>query len=214
MVTKNGSIKKTNLEAYSHPRTTGIQAIKLRDKDELIGCKITGGKNEIFLATKLGKAIRFDEKQAREMGRTASGVRGIRLGKKDEVVAVEIVSEKDTALTVTSKGFGKKTLYKEYRLQSRGGKGVINIKVTEKNGHIVNVLTIREEDEIILATASGMVVRCPSEQIRICGRNTQGVRLIKLKDRDNVASATRVVSKDEDDVPEEKSEKKSSSSKS
>jgi len=215
MVTKDGVIKKTSLEAYSHPRSTGIQAIKLRDKDELIGCKITHGKNEIFLATKLGKAIRFDEKQAREMGRTASGVRGIRLDKKDEVVAVEIVSEKDTALTVTSKGFGKKTLYKEYRLQSRGGKGIINTKVTDKNGHIVNVQTVREEDEIILATSSGMVVRCPVNQIRTCGRNTQGVRLVKLKDKDHVASATKVVTKEaEDTVVEETPAKKSSKSSS
>ena len=222
MVTKEGVIKKTNLEAYSHPRTTGIQAIRLRDKDELIGCKITDGKNEIFLATKQGKAIRFNEKQAREMGRTASGVRGIRLEKKDEVVAVELVGEKDTALTVTSKGFGKKTLYKEYRLQSRGGKGIINTKVTDKNGHVVNVLTVKDEDEVILATSGGMVVRCPVDQIRTCGRNTQGVRLIKLKDKDSVASATRVVAKDDDvetaeaeeEKPSGKSPKSSSSSSS
>ncbi len=209
MVTKNGVIKKTNLEAYSHPRQTGIQAIRLREKDELIGCKITGGKDEIFLASKLGKAIRFNEKQVREMGRTASGVIGFRLGKKDEVVAVELVSPNSTTLTVTSKGFGKKTLFKEYRLQSRGGKGIINTKVTDKNGHIVNVLTVRDEDELIIATESGMIVRCAINQIRTCGRNTQGVHLIKLKEKDSVASATRVVSKEEEGEGKPVEEKKS-----
>ncbi len=196
MVTKNGVVKKTNLEAYSHPRTTGIQAIRMKDKDELIGCKITTGKDEIFLATKSGKAIHFKEKDIREIGRTAGGVRGIRVDKKDEVIAVEIVTPSATALTVTSKGFGKKTLYKEYRLQSRGGKGIINTKVTDKNGHVVNVITVREEDEIIVATESGMVIRCAVNQIRTCGRNTQGVRIIKVKDKDSVASATRVVAKE------------------
>lgn len=198
MVTKNGVVKKTNMEAYSHPRASGIQAIKMRDKDELIGCKITSGKDEIFIGTKEGQAIRFSEKQIREMGRTASGVRGIRLDKKDEVIAVEIVTPEATALTVTSEGFGKKTKYKEYRLQSRGGKGIINTKVTDKNGYVVNVLTVREEDEIIVATESGMVIRCAVSQIRTCGRNTQGVRIIRLKDKDSVASATRVVAGDED----------------
>lgn len=211
MVTKNGTVKKTNLEAYSHPRTTGIQAIKMKPNDELIGCKITSGSDEIFLATKLGKAIHFKEKQIREMGRTAGGVRGIRLEKKDEVISVELVTPSATALTVTSKGFGKKTLFKEYRLQSRGGKGIKNTKVTDKNGYVVNVVTVRDEDEIIVATESGMVIRCAVNQIRTCGRNTQGVRIIKLKEKDSVASATRVVARGEDDdVPETKS---SSSSK-
>ncbi len=202
MVTKNGTIKKTNLEAYSHPRTTGIQAIKMKPDDELVSCLITDGKGEIFIATKLGKAIRFKDKDVREMGRTAGGVRGIRLDKKDEVIAVQEVNADSTALTVTSKGFGKKTQYKEYRLQTRGGKGVINTKVTDKNGYIVNVLTVREEDEIIVATESSMVIRCAVNQIRTCGRNTQGVRIIKVKDKDHVASATRVVAKDEDSSEE------------
>jgi DNA gyrase subunit A len=193
MVTKNGMIKKTNLEAYSNPRTKGVTAITLKPKDDLIDCKLTSGKNEVFLATKQGKAIRFPEKQAREIGRTGSGVRGIRLGNKDEVVAVEIVDPKSNILTVTSAGFGKKTTFKEYRIQSRGGKGIINTKVTSKNGFIVNVMAVTDNDEIILVTENSMVVRLPTNQIRTVGRNTQGVRLIKLKSKDAVAAAMRVV---------------------
>ncbi|MSR77392.1 MAG: DNA gyrase subunit A [Candidatus Omnitrophica bacterium] len=200
MATKNGVIKKTNLIAYSNPRSTGLNAIKLRDKDELVSCKITSGKDEIFLASYAGKAIRFSEKQVRDMGRTASGVRGFRLDKKDYVIAMEIVDPKAIALSVTEDGFGKKTLYDAYRIQSRGGKGIINVKVTAKNGNVVNVLTVREEDEIILVTQGGMVVRCPVNQIRTSGRNAQGVRVMRLKDKDTLVSVARVVEKDEEDV--------------
>ncbi len=198
MVTSKGVIKKTNLIEYSRPRSTGINAITLRDKDELVACKITSGKDEIFIATREGKAIRFKETDVRDMGRTASGVRGMNLGKSDEVIAVEIVDPKATALSITQNGFGKKTLFSQYRIQSRGGKGIINVKVSEKNGKVVNVLTVAEEDEIILVTTGGMVVRCPVNQIRTSGRNAVGVRVMRLKDKDKIASATRVVAKDED----------------
>lgn len=198
MVTKNGVIKKTNLIHYSRPRTTGINAITLRDKDELVACKLTSGSNEMFIATAGGKAIRFSEKQARDMGRTASGVRAINLGKKDEVIAVEIVDKDSTLLSVTELGFGKKTQFKEYRLQSRGGKGIINVKVTAKNGRVVNALAVEEQDEIIVVTTGGMVVRCPVNQIRTSGRNAQGVRLVRLKDNQKIASAARVVEKDDE----------------
>ncbi|OGW76536.1 MAG: DNA gyrase subunit A [Omnitrophica bacterium RIFCSPHIGHO2_02_FULL_49_9] len=196
MATQNGVVKKTNLGAYSHPRSKGITAVTLKDKDALIDCKLTNGKNEIFLATKFGKAIRFHEKQAREIGRTGSGVRGIRLGPKDEVVAVEVVDTNCTVLTVTSQGFGKKTMFKEYRVQSRGGKGIINTKVTSKNGRVVNVVSVSEHDELILVTETSMVVRIPVNQIRTVGRNTQGVRLMKLKAKDEIASAMRVVARE------------------
>ncbi len=199
MATRNGIIKKTNLIAYSRPRTTGIQAISLRDKDELVSCKITEGKNEIFLASHQGKAIRFSEKQVRDMGRTASGVRGFNLAKGDYVIAMEIVDAKAIALSITETGFGKKTLYDQYRIQSRGGKGIINVKVTSKNGNVVNVLTVQEEDEIILVTEGGMVVRCPVNQIRTSGRNAQGVKVMRLRDKDKVVTAARVVEKDEED---------------
>lgn len=198
MVTAKGVIKKTNLIEYSRPRSTGVNAITLRDKDELVACKITSGKDEIFLATREGKAIRFKEADVRDMGRTASGVRGMNLAKTDEIVAVEIVNPKTTALTITQNGFGKKTPFGQYRIQSRGGKGIINVKVSEKNGKVVNVLTVDEEDEIILVTTSGMVVRCPVNQIRTSGRNAVGVKVMRLRDKDKIASATRVVAKDED----------------
>ena len=198
MVTAHGVIKKTNLIEYSRPRSSGINAITLRDKDELVACKITSGKDEIFLATRNGKAIRFKEADVRDMGRTASGVRGINLAKNDEVIAVEIVNPKATALSITENGFGKKTLFLQYRIQSRGGKGIINVKVSEKNGKVVNVLTVADEDEAILVTTGGMVVRCPVSQIRTSGRNSVGVRVMRLKDKDRIASATRVVAKDED----------------
>lgn len=197
MVTKNGVVKKSKLMDYSHPRTTGINAITLKEKDALIDCRLTSGKDEIFLATQGGKAIRFNEKQAREMGRTASGVRGIRLGKKDEVIACEIVDPKATVLTVTSQGFGKRSKFQDYRLQSRGGKGIINTKVTAKNGYVVNVLTVTDDDEIIVVTERAQVVRISVNQIRTVGRNTQGVRVIKLAPKDEVASAMKVVAKEE-----------------
>lgn len=203
MVTKNGVIKKTNLIQYSHPRTTGINAITLRDKDELVACKITSGKDEIFLATNSGKAIRFNEKDVREMGRTASGVRGMNIDKKDEIIAAEITDKESTALSITELGFGKKTQFKEYRLQSRGGKGIINVKVTPKNGKVVNVLTVSEDDEVVIVTNGGMVVRCPVNQIRTSGRNAQGVRVIRLKDGHKVAAAARVVEKEEDETGED-----------
>ncbi len=198
MVTSHGVIKKTNLIEYSRPRASGINAITLRDKDELVACKITSGKDEIFLATRNGKAIRFKEADVRDMGRTASGVRGINLAKNDEVIAVEIVNPKATALSITEHGFGKKTLFPQYRIQSRGGKGIINVKVSDKNGKVVNVLTVTEEDEVILVTTGGMVVRCPVSQIRTSGRNSVGVRVMRLKDKDRIASATRVVAKEEE----------------
>lgn len=202
MVTKNGVIKKTNLIAYSRPRTTGINAISLRDKDELVSCKIISPKDEIFIATYEGKAIRFPEGNVREMGRTASGVRGINLSSKDRVIAAEIVDPNAIALSVTEGGYGKKTKFKEYRLQSRGGKGIINVKVTAKNGKVINVLNVNEQDEIIIVTNKGMIVRSPVDQIRTSGRNAQGVRVIRLKEGHKVATAARVVAKEDEDAPE------------
>ncbi len=201
MATKNGMIKKTSLAAYSNPRSKGILAITLRPKDELVATRLTSGKDEIFLATKGGKAIRFSEKNVRDMGRTASGVTGIRFAGKGEVIAMEIGNANARVLTITTLGFGKKSLFKEYRLQTRGGKGVINIKLTAKNGQVASVLAVQEEDEVILMTTAGMVVRCPVNQIRTSGRASQGVHVIRLKGKDRVASAARVVSREEEEVP-------------
>jgi DNA gyrase subunit A len=202
MVTKQGVIKKTTLEAYSRPRSNGIVALNLKDKDQLIGCMITDGEQEIFLATKNGKAIRFQENEIREMGRTATGVRGIRLAKGDEVIAMSLVEKDGTILVATQNGYGKKTTFNEYRCQSRGGSGVANLKVTEKTGTIIGVITVREDDEVILATSSGMIVRLEVKGIRTIGRNTQGVRLINLKQSDSVASIARVLVKDDGDEEE------------
>jgi len=199
MVTKTGLIKRTNLIHYSRPRANGITAINLRDNDELVGSALVSKADEIFIASREGKAIRFSEKDVRDMGRTATGVRGMNLEKGDHVISVEVVDMKATALTVTELGFGKKSKFKDYRLQSRGGKGVINVKVTPKNGKVIAMLTVQEQDEIIIVTTGGMVVRCPVDQIRVSGRNAQGVRVMRLKDGHKVAATARVVEKDDED---------------
>jgi DNA gyrase subunit A len=197
MVTKNGTVKKTTLEAYSRPRASGIVAVSLKPGDELVDCKITDGEREIFLASHNGKAIRFHESEIREMGRTASGVRGIRLGKGDEVIAMELVEKEGTILAATERGYGKKTTFDEYRKQSRGGSGVVNLKIMPKTGKIIGVIAVREDDEVILATSGGMIVRSSVKGIRTSGRNTQGVRLINLKEKDELASIARVVVKED-----------------
>jgi len=202
MCTKSGTIKKTSLNAYSNPRKGGIIGMGLEKDDELIGVELTSGNDELLLATKDGKAIRFKESQVREMGRSAKGVRGIRLGKKDACIAMEIVKPDQTVLTVTGQGFGKRTSFKEYRLQSRGGKGIINIKVTGKNGEAVGLKTVSDKDEIMLMTEKGMVVRSPIKDIRSTGRSTQGVRLMKLEASDKVASLAKIVPEDEDEKAE------------
>ncbi|MCP4649679.1 MAG: DNA gyrase subunit A [PVC group bacterium] len=198
MATKNGQVKKTDLMAYSHPRKGGISAITLRDKDALIACKLTDGQQEIILATKGGKAIRFAESDVRHMGRTASGVRGISLSKKDYVVGMEIVEHEGTILTVTESGVGKRTKFEEYRVQSRGGKGIINIKTTKTNGEVVAFKTVVDTDELMLITSSAMVVRCPIKDIRSTGRSTQGVRLIRTKEKDKLVAVARLAAKDEE----------------
>lgn len=207
MCTKSGTIKKTSLNAYSNPRKGGIIGMGLEKDDELIGVELTSGNDELLLATKEGKAIRFKESQVREMGRAAKGVRGIRLGKKDACIAMEIVKPDQTVLTVTGQGFGKRTSFKEYRLQSRGGKGIINIKVTGKNGEAVGLKTVSDKDEIMLMTEKGMVVRSPIKDIRSTGRSTQGVRLMKLEANDKVSSLAKIVPEDEDEKAEAEAKK-------
>ncbi|MDP2921571.1 MAG: DNA gyrase subunit A [Candidatus Omnitrophota bacterium] len=192
MATKNGLIKKTDLMAYANPRKGGIIGITVEKGDELIKVKWTEGNQDIFIATQDGKAIRFPEKQVRDMGRSAMGVRGIRLGKKDKVIAMEIVVPTATILTVTSQGFAKRTHADEYRKQSRGGKGIKNVNVTKKNGEAVGLKMVNEDDELMVITQKGMIVRCPVKDIRTTGRSAQGVRIIKLDSGDGVASIARV----------------------
>jgi len=197
MITKEGSIKRVKLNSFGNPRKGGIIAITLAKDDSLIGTFLTDGSKEILLATKQGKAIRFKEKDIREMGRGAKGVRGIRLAKKDALIEAVVISSDGDLLTVTESGFGKKTGFAEYRLQSRGGKGIINIKITAKNGDVVGLKTVHDGDEVMIITQKGMVVRIPIKEIRAIGRSTQGVRVIRLKDKDKVASVASIV-KEED----------------
>ena len=197
LTTKQGLIKKTRLDSFSNPRRAGIVAISLEQGDELISAALTDGKQEILLASRQGKAVRFKESDVRDMGRTAKGVRAIRLGKKDEVIGMVIVRPEATLLTVTAGGFGKRTPFKEYRRQSRGGKGVINIKVTKKNGEVVGLKSVTEQDEVMIITQSGMVVRCPVKDTRAVGRNSQGVHVIRLEAKDQVSSVASVVKKEE-----------------
>ncbi|HPB67406.1 MAG TPA: DNA gyrase subunit A [Candidatus Omnitrophota bacterium] len=202
MGTAQGNVKKTTLSAFGNPRKGGIVGINLDKEDYLIGTAISGGKHEILLATKQGKALRFSEKQIRDMGRAARGVRGIKLSKGDIVVSMQVFpAEMDrtesTLLTVTSLGFAKRSSFGEYRIQSRGGKGIINIKATPKNGTVVSVLGVMPEDEVMAVTKAGMMVRCPIVDIRESSRSTQGVKLISLQQGDVVMSVANVVAKDE-----------------
>jgi DNA gyrase subunit A len=202
MATKQGTVKKTSLDAYANPRKAGVIAITLEKGDELIEVEITDGEREVLLLTKQGKAIRFPEAQAREVGRSARGVRGIRLGKGDEVIAMVVVKPQSALLTVTALGFGKRTRMEEYRLQSRGGKGIINLKVTKKNGEVVGAKTAGDRDEVMLISQEGMMVRCPAKDVRITGRATQGVRVISIKGKDRVASVACVVPKEKEEGEE------------
>ncbi len=208
MATAQGNVKKTKLSAFSNPRKGGIVGITLDKGDELIGTSLSNGKCDVLLATKLGKSLRFSEKQIRDLGRGARGVRGISLSKDDRVVSMrvfppDISKTGSTLLTVTSLGYTKRSDFNDYRTQSRGGKGIINIKCMAKNGHVVGVLTALLEDEIMAVTKQGMVVRCPTKDIRESGRSTQGVKLISLDKGDEVSSVANVVAKDEDSGGEE-----------
>jgi DNA gyrase subunit A len=197
MATKCGYIKKTQLNDYSNPRKNGIIGITLEDKDELIDVELADGKQDLLLATRQGKAIRFSESQARPMGRSARGVRGISLSKKDEVIAMKIVQKEDTVLTVTDLGFVKRTPVSQYRIQRRGGKGIINIKVTSKNGEAVGLKSVSDKDELMMITQNGIFLRCAIKDIRSTGRSSQGVRLIKLEAKDIVSSVALVVPEEE-----------------
>jgi len=192
LATKQGTIKKTSLSEFDNPRKVGIIAITLEQGDEVIQAHITNGKHELLLLTKRGQAIRFPEEQVREVGRSARGVRGISLGKGDQVLGCELVKADAALLTVTSLGFGKRTKATEYRTQSRGGKGIINIKVSKKTGEIVGTKTVTDQDDVMLITQAGMIVRCRVKDVRVTGRNTQGVRLMKMQDKDEVTSLASV----------------------
>jgi len=194
MVTKKGIVKKTKLNAFSNIYSTGIRAIKLLKDDELVQVRLTPGSLKFIIGTKKGFALKFDECDVRPMGRNATGVRGIKLAKNDEVVGIEVSVERGGyLLAVTEKGYGKKTPIKDYRLVRRGGKGVINMKIREKNGNVVGIKTVMDHDEILITTIKGQIIRLRANEISTLGRNTQGVRLIRLNQGDRVGKIARVI---------------------
>jgi DNA gyrase subunit A len=197
MATKEGLIKKTELEAYSNPRAGGIAAIRIQENDELIGARLTSGEHEIFLTTKEGKSIRFNEAESRSVGRVSAGTIGIRMDKGDEVVGMDALKESETILTVTENGFGKRTLTEEYRSQARGGKGILTIKTTERNGHVVYAGQVTDQDEIMIITGQGKIIRLRVKDISVIGRNTQGVKLIETGEGEQVVGVAKVMEDDE-----------------
>jgi DNA gyrase subunit A len=197
MCTQQGVIKKTRLEEYSNPRKGGIIGITIEKDDALISVGLTDGKQELLLATRMGKAIRFSESHVRDMGRAAKGVKGITLAKNDRVIAMQIAQKDATLLTVTELGFAKRTPVEQYRIQSRGGKGIINISVTKKNGAAVSLKMVSDKDELMVITQNGMFLRCPIKDIRTTGRSAQGVRLIKINEKDVVSSVAQIVAEEE-----------------
>jgi DNA gyrase subunit A len=199
MGTRKGVVKKTALSAFSNPRAGGIIAMGIEEGDEVIAVQETDGKGQIFIGTRLGMAIRFEEGDVRPMGRSAYGVRGITLREGDEVVAMEEVRRTGTLLTVTERGYGKRTELDEYRVQSRGGIGVINISTSKRNGIVVGIAYVEEGDELMVITQQGMIIRMPANDVRAIGRATQGVRLIEIEGEDKVVSVARLVEKEEDE---------------
>lgn len=191
MVTKNGLIKKTSLEKYSKPRKGGIVAINLKDGDDLVDVILTKGGEEFIVGSNYGLAVRFNEKQVRSVGRNSSGVLAIRLRKGDKVVGVDIA--KDSLLTITENGYGKRTNIKDYRLINRGGKGVINIKTTKRNGKVIGVKCVSSKDDLIFVTKKGNLIRTSAKNISKIGRNTQGLKLMKLGENDKVVSLSKII---------------------
>jgi len=209
MVTKNGTIKKTSLEAYSRPRVNGVNAIEIRDNDQLLGAYLTNGDSQIMIATKNGKCIRFPEEKVREVGRGSIGVRGISMDDNDEAIGMIVVNdvEKETVLVVSEKGYGKRTAVEDYRITNRGGKGVITLNITEKTGNLIAIQNVTDEDGLMIINKSGVAIRMGMDEMRVMGRNTQGVKMINLKKNDEIAAIAKVaMDKDVEEVSEENEE--------
>ena len=198
MGTRQGVVKRVDLQAFRHPRTDGIIAMRVRDEDVVVGAELTSGAGEIFIGTRQGKAIRFPESDLRTMGRIAGGVRGIRLRPSDQVVAMTVARPGGTMLSVTEHGFGKRTALDEYRVQSRGGLGIISIHPSPRNGRVVGVAYVEDDDELMLVTQQGKIIRMVASDIRPIGRQTQGVRLIEIGRPDSVVAVARLVEKNTD----------------
>jgi DNA gyrase subunit A len=193
MATKEGLVKKTELSAYSNPRSGGIVAIKINEEDELIGVRVSTGSQDIFLTTRQGKSIRFNESEIREMGRVAAGNIGIRMESGDEVVGMEVLDEGATILTVTENGYGKRTRTEEYRIQGRGGKGILTIKTSQRNGPVVYAYQATDQDQLMIITEQGKIIRLRAADISVIGRNTQGVKLIDLGEGEKVVAVAKVI---------------------
>ena len=195
MATKSGLVKKTELMAFSRPRSGGIIALSLIPGDELIAARLTDGTYNVFLGSALGKSIRFHESDIRPSGRTSRGVRGMSIAKGDRIVAMQVLSHGQSLFTVTENGYGKRTSIDEYPFQKRGGKGVITIKTSQRNGQVVSILLVEDDDELMLMTDTGKLLRMTVNSISVIGRNTQGVKLIGVSPDERVAGAARLAEK-------------------
>jgi DNA gyrase subunit A len=200
MATKKGQVKKTSLEQYSRPRTNGINAITIREGDELLEAKLTTGLSQVVLAVKSGKAIRFEESKTRPMGRNASGVRGISLkDTHDEVIGMVTVNDLDSDILVVSEhGYGKRSNLEDYRITNRGGKGVKTLSLTDKTGNLVAIKNVNDGDDLMIINRSGIAIRLGVDTLRVMGRATQGVRLINIKGDDSIAAVAKVMNDDDE----------------
>ncbi|MDU0204304.1 DNA gyrase subunit A [Paenibacillus sp. MAH-36] len=201
--TKQGVVKKTPIDDYSNIRKGGLIAINLREDDDLIGVKLTDGNQGIIMGTKFGMSIHFPEQDVRSMGRSATGVKGIQLDEEDAVIDMDVVHEDNSVLIVTTKGFGKRTPVSEYRIQTRGGKGIKTLNITDKNGPVVGLKVVQEDEDLMIITASGTVIRTSMDGISVMGRNTQGVRLINIREDDEVGTLARVQKNEDQNESEE-----------
>ena len=194
--TRLGVIKKTPVEAFTRPRSGGINAITINEGDQLLEARLTNGSHEIFMASRRGFAVRFNERAVRSMGRSAAGVRGITLADEADavvgMVCIEAIDEESTVLVVSEKGNGKRSVVDDYRLTNRGGKGVKTMQVTDKTGALVAIKSVKNADDLMITSRSGLVIRMPVNEIRVMGRATQGVRVIRLDDEDDIADVTVV----------------------
>jgi len=200
MATIKGQVKKTPLEQYSRPRINGINAITIREGDELLEAKLTTGDSQVMIAVRTGKTIRFEEEKTRPMGRNASGVRGIRLGaENDRVIGMIAVNDFESDILVVSEnGYGKRSKIGDYRITNRGGKGVKTINITEKTGKLVAIKNVNDSDDLMIINKSGVAIRLAVATLRVMGRATQGVRLIKVRENDAIAAVAKVVHEEED----------------
>ena len=202
MCTKLGQVKKTGLDQYSRPRQNGINAITIKDGDELLEAKLTDGNSKVLVAARNGKMVRFDESKTRPMGRTASGVRGIKLAdEKDEVIGLVTVSDLSSEILVVSEnGYGKRSSLDAYRETNRGGKGVKAMNITDKTGALISINSVTDNDDLMIINKSGLTIRLRVSDLRVMGRNTQGVRLINIKGNDSIAAVAKVMRDEDEEV--------------